>query len=96
MKNKKHENNKGISYPVNPLDPVDPVEKKMSDTTEIVTRFSKIGRNSAFRRVNAAVQTGERSRSDGWSQPFRRVVAAVQTGVRLERFFRCERRWTFC
>jgi hypothetical protein len=35
-----------------------------------------------FRRVNAAVQTGGRSRSDGWSQPFRRVVAAVQTGGR--------------
>jgi hypothetical protein len=79
---KKHENKKDISCPVNPLDPVDPVKKKMPDTTEIVTRFSQMGRISAFRRVNAAVQTGERSRSDGWSQPFRRVNAAVHTGGR--------------
>jgi hypothetical protein len=71
-RNKKHEIKKDNSYPVNP---VHPVKKKMSDTTEIVTRFSEMGQNSAFRRVNAAVHTGERSRSDGWSQPFARVVA---------------------
>jgi hypothetical protein len=79
---KKHENKKDISYPVNPLDPVHPVKKKMSNTTEIVTRISQMRRISAFTRLNAAVQTGGRSRSDGWSQPFRRVVVAVQTGER--------------
>jgi hypothetical protein len=82
MKNKKHEIEKENYYPVNPLDPVDPVEKKMPDTTEIVTRLFGWNVTFPFRRVNAAVQTGERSRSDGWSQPFRRVVAAVHTGVR--------------
>jgi hypothetical protein len=55
-----------------------PVEKKMPDTTEIVTRFSRIGRISAFRRVNAAVHTGER----GGVLPFTRLNAAVQTGGR--------------
>jgi hypothetical protein len=38
-RDKGQEINKRNSYPVNPLNPVDPVEKKMSDTTEIVTRL---------------------------------------------------------
>jgi hypothetical protein len=66
---KKHENKKDISCPVNPLDPVHPVEKKMSNTTEIVTRISQMGRISAFRRLNAAVHTGGRGRAFA----FRRV-----------------------
>jgi hypothetical protein len=75
---KGQEINKRNSCPVNPLNPVNPVEKKMSDTTEIVTRFSQMERISAFRRLNAAVHTGER----GGGLPFRRVNTAVQTGGR--------------
>jgi hypothetical protein len=44
----------------------------------IVTRFPERGRNSAFTRLNAAVQTGER----GDGLPFTRLNAAVQTGGR--------------
>jgi hypothetical protein len=40
-----------------------------------VTRFPEMGRNSAFRRLNAAVHTGGR----GGVLPFRRLNAAVHT-----------------
>jgi hypothetical protein len=43
--------NKENSYPVNPLNPVHPVKKKMSDTTEIVTRFSKTGGSGPVPRL---------------------------------------------
>jgi hypothetical protein len=81
MKNKKHEIEKENSYPVNP---VHPVKKKMSDTTEIVTRLFGWNVTFPFRRVNAAVQTGGRSRSDGWS----RKGFCVQTGVRQKGLFK--------